>query len=213
MWMRDGSNIVNIRRPLLSADKGQQSISFQDVEILHFDGFTGLQKITRAESAFFDGEQWTLEGVSKIEITEADVISTELDRTPWVSGVKPELLQSAVTRPPYLSIRVLWDQLEYLQSNGLDDSIYRSAFWEKITYPFAIIALVLAGMPFVFGSSRQHNLGFRLFIGMSLGGLFMVVNNASQNLAMAYSLPVAFSTVLPSIILMIVAVLVLRRTV
>jgi len=213
MWMRDGSNIVNIRRPLLSADKGQRSISFQDVEILHFDGFTGLQKITRAESAFFDGEQWTLEGVSKIEITEADVISTELDRTPWVSGVKPELLQSAVTRPPYLSIRVLWDQLEYLQSNGLDDSIYRSAFWEKITYPFAIIALVLAGMPFVFGSSRQHNLGFRLFIGMSLGGLFMVVNNASQNLAMAYSLPVAFSTVLPSIILMIVAVLVLRRTV
>ena len=213
MWMRDGSNIVNIRRPLLSADRGQQSITFQDVEILHFDGFTGLQKITRAESAFFDGEQWTLEGVSKIEITEADVISTELDRTPWVSGVKPELLQSAVTRPPYLSIRVLWDQLEYLQSNGLDDSIYRSAFWEKITYPFAIIALVLAGMPFVFGSSRQHNLGFRLFIGMSLGGLFMVVNNAAQNLAMAYSLPVAFSTVLPSIVLMIVAVLVLRRTV
>ncbi len=213
MWMRDGSNIVNIRRPLLSVDQGQQSITFQDVEIHHFDGFTGLQKITRAESAFFDGEQWTLEGVSKIEITESDVISTELDRTPWVSGVKPELLQSAVTRPSYMSIRVLWEQLEYLQSNGLNDSIYRSAFWEKITYPFAIIALVLAGMPFVFGSSRQHNLGFRLFIGMTLGGLFMVVNGASQNMAMAYSLPVALSTVLPSIILMIVAVVVLRRTV
>jgi len=213
MWMRDGSNIVNIRRPLLSVDQGQQSITFQDVEIHHFDGFTGLQKITRAESAFFDGEQWTLEGVSKIEITESDVISTELDRTPWVSGVKPELLQSAVTRPSYMSIRVLWEQLDYLQNNGLDDSIYRSAFWEKITYPFAIIALVLAGMPFVFGSSRQHNLGFRLFIGMTLGGLFMVVNGASQNMAMAYSLPVALSTVLPSIILMIVAVVVLRRTV
>ncbi len=213
MWMRDGSNIVNIRRPLLSADRGQQSISFQDVEIHHFDGFAGLQKITRAESAFFDGEQWTLEGVSKIEITESGVNSTEVDRTPWVSGVKPELLQSAVTRPPYLSIRVLWDQLEYLQSNGLDDSIYRAAFWEKITYPFAIIALVLAGMPFVFGTSRQHNLGFRLFIGMTLGGLFMVINGASQNLAMAYSLPVALSTVLPSVILMIAGVLALRRTV
>ncbi len=39
MWMRDGSDIVNIRRPLLSADRGQQSISFQDIEIHHFDGF------------------------------------------------------------------------------------------------------------------------------------------------------------------------------
>ncbi len=213
MWMRDGSDIVNIRRPLLSADRGQKSITFQDIEIHHFDGFSGLQKITRAESAFFDGEQWTLEGVSEIEISQSGVASKKQERTPWVSGVKPGLLESAVTRPPYLSIRVLWDQLKYLQSNGLDDSIYRAALWEKIIYPFAIIALVLAGMPFVFGSSRQHNLGFRLFIGMTMGGLFMLVNGAAQNFAMAYSLPVALSTVLPSVILMIVAVTILRRSV
>jgi lipopolysaccharide export system permease protein len=213
MWMRDGSDIVNIRRPLLSADRGQQSISFQELEIHHFDGFSGLQKITRADTAFFDGEQWTLEGVSEIEIGDAGVIRTRMDRTPWVSGIKPELLESAVTRPPYLAVRVLWDQMKYLQSNGLDDSIYRSAFWEKILYPFTIVALVLAGMPFVFGSSRHHNLGFRLFIGMTMGGVFMLVNGAAQNLAQAYNLPVAVSTALPSVILMVVAVMVLRRTV
>jgi lipopolysaccharide export system permease protein len=213
MWMRDGGDIVNIRRPLLTADRGQQSISFQDIEILHFDGFSGLHKITHAESAFFDGEQWTLDGVSELEISLTEVKSRQLEHTPWVSGVKPELLESAVTRPPYLSIRVLRDQLKYLQSNGLDDRIYQSALWEKIIYPFAIIALVLAGMPFVFGSSRQHNIGFRLFIGMTLGGLFMLVNGAAQNFAAAFSLPVALSTALPSIILMIVAGTVLRRSV
>jgi lipopolysaccharide export system permease protein len=213
MWMRTSGDIVNIRRPLLSADRGQKSISFQDIEIHHFDGFSGLQKVTRAESAYFDGDQWTLENVAEIEITPSGVKSSKLKRTSWISGVKPELLESAVTRPPYLSVRVLLDQLKYLQSNGLDDSIYRSAFWEKIMYPFGVIALVLAGMPFVFGSSRQHNLGFRLFIGMTLGGLFMLVNGAAQNFAMAYSLPVALSTVLPSVILMIVAVTILRRSV
>ena len=213
MWMRDGSDIVNIRRPLLSADRGQQSISFLEIEILHFNGFSGLDKITRADSAFFDGEQWTLEGVTETEIGQSTVTSTELVQTPWVSGVKPELLESAVTRPPYLAVRALWDQMKYLQSNGQSDSIYRSAFWEKILYPFAIIALVLAGMPFVFGSARQHNLGFRMFIGMTMGGLFMLVNGAAQNLAQAYALPVALSTALPSLILMAVAVMVLRRTV
>ena len=211
-WMRDGGDIVNIRRPLLTADRGQQSISFQDVEIYQFDGFAGLQKITRAESAFFDGEQWTLENVQEIEIKPTGVMPKNLMRTPWVSGVKPELLQSAVTRPPYLSIRVLWDQLEYLQANGLDDGVYRSAFWEKVFYPFVIIALVLAGMPFVFGSSRQHNLGTRLFIGMTLGGLFMLINGAAQNLAAAYALPIALSTVLPSVLLTVAAILVLRRS-
>jgi len=211
-WMRDGSDIVNIRRPLLTADRGEQSISFQDVEIYSFDGFAGLQKITHAESAFFDGDQWTLENVYEMDIKPTGVTPSSLVRTPWVSGVKPELLQSAVTRPPYLSLRVLWDQLEYLQANGLDDSVYRSAFWEKVFYPLVIIALVLAGMPFVFGSSRQHNLGTRLFIGMTLGGLFMLVNGAAQNLAAAYSLPIALSTVWPSVLLTIIAIVVLRRS-
>ena len=212
MWIRDGDDIVNIRRPLLTADRGQQSISFQEIEIHHFDGFIGLQKITRADSAFFDGKQWTLEGVSIVEISQSEVTPIELEHTPWVSGVKPELLESAVTRPFYLSIRSLWDQLNYLQSNGLDDRIYQSAFWEKVMYPFAIIALVMAGMPFVFGSSRHHNHGFRLFIGMTLGGVFMLVNAAAQNLASAYSLPVALSTAIPSVVLMVIAVTILRRS-
>ena len=212
MWIRDGSDIINIRRPILTADRGQQSINFQEVEIHHFDGFTGLQKITRADSAFFDGEQWQLEGVSTIEIGDAGVIPTVVDHTNWISGIKPELLESAVTRPFYLSISALWDQINYLKSNGLDDRIYQSAIWEKITYPLSIIALVLAGMPFVFGSSRQQNQGFRLFVGMTLGGLFMLVNAGAQNLANAYSLPVALSTATPSAILMIVAIAVLRRS-
>ncbi len=213
MWMRDGSDIVNIRRPLLTADRGQQSIKFQEIEIHHFDGFAGPQKITRADSAYFDGEQWSLEGVSIIEIGKSEVVPLNTERTPWVSGIKPELLESAVTRPFYLSMRSLWDQLKYLQSNGLDDRIYQSAFWEKIMYPFAIIALVMAGMPLVFGSSRHHNHGFRLFIGMTLGGVFMLINAAAQNLATAYSLPVALSMAMPSAILMIIAITILRRSV
>jgi lipopolysaccharide export system permease protein len=211
--MRDGNDIVNIRRPLLSADRGQKSISFLDVEIHQFDGFSGLQKITRAESAFFDGEQWSLENVSVIEFADGQVVPRTLARVPWVSGVKPELLESAVTRPTYLSIRSLWDQMDYLRKNGLDDRLYQSAFWEKIFFPFAVVALVLAGMPFVFGSARHHNTGFRLFIGMTLGGVFMLVNGSAQNLANAYSLPVAISTALPSAVLVVIAVLVLRRTV
>lgn len=212
MWIRDGSDIVNIRRPLLTADRGQQSINFQEIEIHHFDGFAGLQKITRADSAYFDGARWTLEGVSIIDIGQTAVTPIKVERTPWVSGVKPELLESAVTRPFYLSMRALWDQLKYLQRNGLDDRIYQSAFWEKLMYPLSIIALVLAGMPFVFGSSRHHNHGFRLFVGMTLGGLFMLINAAMQNLATAYSLSVGFSTAIPSIVLMVIAVTILRKS-
>ena len=131
----------------------------------------------------------------------------------WLHGPPGKIMEEAGYGVGQLWICKMWDQMKYLQSNGQSDSVYRSAFWEKVLYPFAIIALVLAGMPFVFGSSRQHNLGFRLFIGMTMGGLFMLVNGAAQNLAQAYMLPVAISTALPSIILMAVAVMALRRSV
>jgi len=213
MWMRDGSNIVNIKRPLLTADKDGQSISFKDIEIFNLDGFSALKKITRADNAYFDGNHWSLENVETTTIDSSAVVLETSETSPWVSSVKPELLESAVTRPPYLSIRVLWDQMKYLQRNGLSDSVYRSAFWEKIFYPFVIIALVLAGMPFVFGSSRHHNMGSRLFIGMTLGGVFMLVNSAAQNMATAFSLPIAIATIMPSAILTLVAIVILRRSV
>ena len=61
-------------------------LSFQEIEIHHFDGFAGLQKITRADSAFFDGKQWTLEGVSIIEIGKSEVIPLELNELRGFQG-------------------------------------------------------------------------------------------------------------------------------
>jgi lipopolysaccharide export system permease protein len=127
--------------------------------------------------------------------------------------VRPELLDSAVTRPQRLSMRALWDFLGYLGENGLDDRVYQTAFWEKVFYPLTIVALVLAGMPFVFGSSRSQNLGVRMFVGMMLGGLFMIISRGVLNFGDAYGVPAVISNLVPAAILGLVAILVLRRTV
>jgi len=213
MWMRDDNEVINIRRPLMTVDRSGHSINFQEIEIYSFDPSDGLQQVTRARSAYFDQGQWTLEGVTEVNIEPEAVISVKLDRRPWKTGIKPELLASAVTRPAYLSLRALWDQLDHLQRNRLDDRVYKSAFWEKLVYPFLVIALVLGGMPFLFGSARFTNLGMRLFTGMVLGGLFMLINGTAQNLAAAYALPIALSTAMPSLVLLVVALIALRRTV
>jgi lipopolysaccharide export system permease protein len=213
MWMRDGDEIVNIRRPLMTVGRSGQSISFQDIEIYAFGPSEKLQQVTRARRAYFDDERWTLEGVAEVDIGPDRVTTSRLKQRPWHTSVKPGLLASAVSRPSYLSLRVLWEQLHYLERNGLDDSLYLSAFWEKIVYPLTVVALVLAGMPLVFGSARFMNLGMRLFAGMALGGVFLLINGTAQNLAAAYSLPIALSTVTPSFLLAALAVLSLRRSI
>lgn len=213
MWMRDGADIVNIQRPILTADKGQQSVDFNNIVIYGFSDQVNLERITRAESASHDGSNWMLKNVTHVSLGPDGASNRRVASETWTSEVKPELLDSAVTRPKLLSIRSLWDYLGYLSENELDDSIYQAAFWEKVLYPFTVIALVLAGMPFVFGQARSHNTGMRLFFGMTVGGVFMIASRAFQKLSSVYDLPPSLTMSVPILILAIAAVVVLRRSV
>lgn len=213
VWMRDGVNVVNIQRPLLYADRGRQTVDFKNVVIYQFSGEAELQTITRAGSAAHEQGRWTLDEVSRVEFDERGASLTRHERQDWATDVKPELLDSAVTRPKLLSMRSLWEYLDYLGENGLDDRVYQAAFWEKALYPFTVIALVLAGMPFLFGQARSHNVGVRLFFGMVLGGLFMIVSRALQKFGSVYDLPPPLTIAVPVLLLAVAAVLVLRRTV
>ena len=213
MWIRDGADFVNIQQPVLTADRGQQSVDFNNVVIYTFSDEADLQSITRAVSASHDGTDWTLDRVSNVSFAASGAAVTKSDQQSWPTEIKPELLDSAVTRPKLLSVRSLWEYLEYLGENGLDDSIYQAAFWEKLMFPFAVLALVFAGMPFVFGQARSHNVGVRLFFGMTLGGLFMIVSRALQKFGTVYEIHPVISISIPILILVVAATMILRRSV
>ncbi|MBT8038940.1 MAG: LPS export ABC transporter permease LptG [Gammaproteobacteria bacterium] len=213
MWIRDGNDIINIQRPVLNADRGEQSIDFKDVVIYRFSRTDGLQGITRAKNATHDGERWSLEDISRVEFNGESAISRQAPAESWATEIKPGLLDSAVSRPKLLSIRSLRDYLGYLGENELDDRVYRAAFWEKVLFPFTVIALVLAGMPFVFSNTRSQSLGLRMFIGMTVGGLFMIVSRAFQKVTSVYDLPPLMTMSIPILLLAIGAVVVLRRSV
>lgn len=213
LWIRDGDDFVNIQRPLLSNDTGEADVEFHDVQVYSYDDDLRLRQVTRAHAATHDGEVWQLQDVSRTEIGEAGIRMDHHEQLTWQSSMKPEVLDAAVMRPRYMSVRLLLDQMAYLGRNGLSDRVYRSAFWAKVFYPLTVIALVLGGMPFVFGSTRQHSLGVRIFIGMTLGGLFMIVNRAVQNMGDAYLLPSAVTTAAPSLLLAAGVIYVLRRSV
>jgi len=213
MWIRDGADFVNIQRPILVADRGQQSVDFQNIVIYRFSDKADLQSITRAQSATHDGEGWKLEQVAAVEFTDQGASVTRTESADWSTEVRPELLDSAVTRPKYLSARSLWDYLQYLEENGLDDTAYLAVLWEKALFPFTVLALVLAGMPFVFGQARSQNTGVRLFFGMTLGGVFMIVSRALQKLGAVYEFPPLLMLLIPILVLVFVAITILRRSV
>ena len=213
MWMREGMDIVNIQRPILSADLDGQSIEFKNVVIYRFKEGQGMTEITRAGTASHDGTTWTLQDISQVGFGADGASMTRSETMPWTTQVKPTLLDSAVSRPKRLSIRSLWDYITYLGENELDDRIYRAAFWEKVLFPFTVFALVLAGMPFVFSHARSQSVGVRLFFGMTVGGVFMIVSRAFQKFSSVYDLSPLFTMSIPILLLTIAAVWTLRRSV
>lgn len=213
MWFRDGGQVVNIQLPLLAGGESSQLVEFRDVVIYSFGESTELESITRADVAVHTDDGWTLSGMTKLEISPAQVQVVRQGQASWDSRVKPELLDSAVTRPPYMSVRSLYAQSTFLGDNGLDHRIYDVEFFAKIFLPFTVLALVLGGMPFVFGSARNQNMGVRIFVGMTMGVLFTIVNGAAQNIGAAYGIHASLSALTPSMIIALIALLALRRSV
>jgi lipopolysaccharide export system permease protein len=212
LWLRDGERIVNIREPVLTTENDRQAVQFRNVVIYDFGQDSSLEEIVHAGRASHDGERWELQNVARTEFA-GDAIGRVFEGlAPWDSRLEPELADAAVTRPPYMSVRTLLRQLDYMNENGLDDQIYRSALWAKLVFPFSVLALVLAGMPFVFASARSQKLGVRLFVGMTLGVVFTIVNRAVQNLGDAYGISALAAALIPSLLLAVVAILVLRRS-
>jgi len=213
VWLRDGADIVNIQLPLLSANHGEQSVAFNNIVIYGFENQVNLKMITRAASATHLADAWTLHRVKEVTFDPAGAKVKWRKQRAWDTEVKPELLDSAVTRPWRLSLRSLVEYLGYLRENGLDDTVYKAAFWEKVVFPLTVIALVLAGMPFVFSHAATQNVGVRLFLGMMLGGLFMIVNRTVQNYGDAYQVSAMITHIVPPLLLAIGAIVILRRTV
>lgn len=213
IWIRDGADFINIGRSVVYSDDEVTDVTLHEVIRYRFDDEARLAGVDRAKTAVHDGERWQLANNIRLEIAPDAIDRRVSAEEPWAVSFEPELLTKSLVRPRYMSIRDILDQMDYLQRNGLDSRAYASVLWTKVLFPFSVLALVLAGMPFLFGSARTQNFGVRLFVGMSLGGVYMIVGKTLQNFSEAYDLPSILGAGLPPLVLTVAVVLVLRRSV
>jgi lipopolysaccharide export system permease protein len=210
LWVRDGETIINARRPLISSVAPGQFVKLAEVEVFEFDQ-SELRNVAHAELGEHDGEQWILHQVSRSRFAGGRVLVETVESEKWPSLLDPELLRTAITHPRELALTELIPYVRYLDDNGLDAAAYRAALWWRLTYPLSVIAIVLAAMPFVFGTLRSGGLGQRMFVGMLLEIGFYFVNRTAGSLGEVYSLNPAMTALLPSSLLLVLTLMVLRR--
>ena len=192
LWLKDDKSFLNVRE--VTAD-GQ----LKGIRIYEFDESSRLRSVIAAEGGVFKGErQWLLTGVQKTSFTE---VRTEVSKAPseiWNSVLDPRLLNVLLVQPDQMSAASLNSFAQHLRENRQKSLRYEIAMWSKITYPLAVLTMMVLALPFAYFQRRQGGVGARIFAGIMLGLAFYFLNQLSAHLGLLNEWPAQASALLPT---------------
>jgi lipopolysaccharide export system permease protein len=207
IWAREGDTLVNAKRGILVG----QGVALEDLRLYEFDKVGRLVRITMAARAEHEPGRWRLAGVVRQSFEEDRVETTREPALEWPSQLKPGLIATSILRPQNLGLGELGDAIRYMRANSIDATAYESAYWKRAFYPIGVLALVLAVVPFAFGTLRSGGLGKRIMIGMVLAISWYFAQHALYNLAAVYGVDPRLGQGLPPLLLALLAAAWFRR--
>jgi lipopolysaccharide export system permease protein len=204
-WSRDGRRFINVRQVL----HGRMPA---DIDIYHFGTKNRLLTYIHAARAEIGRNgTWLLQDVAEKTAHDNNLQTRHLRQRRWKSFLNARQIGVLVQPPDTLSLSDLYRYIQGLRGRQ-KASQYRLTFWALMAMPVTLCAMVLIALPFVFGSRREAGASARLTLGAMLGVAFYVVNQISAQAGLLFALNPVVIAFAPSVVLLIVALALLRRT-
>ncbi|HBZ29565.1 MAG TPA: LPS export ABC transporter permease LptG [Nitrosomonas nitrosa] len=204
IWTRNERNILRIGEML----PPNRAI---DIEIMHFDKQGFLAMHSHAEYAEIVGEQlWKLHHVTVRTFTEKNIALTSASSVEWQSFLRAEDIATLTKPPESLSPLELVRHAAFLQATGQKADAYLMAIWRKVGSALMTLAMILLAIPFIFGLARE-GLGSKLVLASIVGVSVYLLDQIIANAALLLHLNPVLISLLPSLTLITLAILWLRR--
>lgn len=204
VWAKDGDLFVNIGE-VEDIDK------LNNITLYQFDEDLKLVKLTQAQKAVFQQDEWQLRDVKTTQLTDDRIELVETPSEQWRSTLTPDKLSVVSVKPEALSIQGLLGYLDYLEANQQDASRYELALWRKIMQPVTVAVMMLVALSFVFGPLRTVTMGARVLFGVVAGFGFYISNQIFGPMSMVYELPAIIGAITPSLLFTAGAVYFIRK--
>jgi len=204
IWARDEHHILRIGEmlPIKRAT---------DIEIMYFDPTNGsLATHTYAEYADIFDDFWQLNEVTVKTFSTNKISSTQASSVEWQSFLTADDIVTLTKPPESLSPTELMRHAEFLQSTGQKANAYIMAIWRKIGGGIMIIAMILLAVPFIFGSIRE-GLGGKLILASVIGVSVYLLDQIIANAGLLLQMNPILISVIPSLILISIAIFFLKR--
>ncbi|MGG2141584.1 LPS export ABC transporter permease LptG [Symbiopectobacterium sp. RP] len=205
LWAKDGNDFIYIERVV-----GDKELA--GVNIYQFDPEQKLLSVRYAASAEFDDDAklWQLSQVDESNLRDGKQISgSQTISGEWKTTLTPDKLCVVALDPDALSIRGLYDYINYLKQSGQEAGRYKLNMWNKTFAPLSVAVMMLMALSFIFGPLRNVPAGVRIVTGISFGFLFYVLDKVFGQLSLVYGLPPLLGALVPSLLFMVISLLLL----
>jgi lipopolysaccharide export system permease protein len=203
-WVKDDRSFVNIQDVTPDTE-------LLNVRIYEFDRAFRLAAISRAEKGAYAGpNRWVL---SNVELTRFEGDRAVLQRVPevtWTSVLTPDILSVLKVVPERMSASNLRAYVEHLKENRQRATRYEIAYWSKLLYPVAALAMMVLAIPFALVSSRSGGLGLRILFGILIGMGFYNAGKLFSHMGLLNDWPALLAAGMPVLIVGLAASLGLR---
>lgn len=204
-WVKDDRSFVNIQDVTPETE-------LLNLRIYEFDRDYRLTSISRAEKGTYAGPNtWRLTNVELTRFQGDRALLEKLPQLTWSSVLTPDILSVLKVVPERMSALNLRSYIEHLRDNRQKATRYEIAFWGKLLYPFAAIAMMVMAIPFALGSARAGGVGTKIVLGILLGLAFHFAGRLFSHMGLLNDWPALLSAGLPVVIVVLVATFGLRR--
>lgn len=211
LWAREGDTFLNAQTGQERSDGDESWLELRDVRLYEFSDDGRLESIAHAATAEHRPGGWLLRDVERTWFEARSVSRTRAMEEHWESQLNASALAASVARPRYLTASALRSGIEYRVRNGLDAAEFQEHYWGRWFYPFNVLALCLAAIPFAFGTLRSGGMGKRLFLGIVFALGFWLLQNQFVKLAGIYDFDYRLAYLVPPVVMLGVSAVLFRR--
>ena len=205
VWVKEGNQFIHV-------DKAWSNDKFSGVSIYQIDIQKGrLTKIIKAEDANKLGNKWHLHKVLVKSISDDGIDISRHNTLLLNKLVSEKFINIASVEAEHLSARELSKFIQHQDNNDLNTVHLEQAYWQRFSLPLSTLVMLIIAMPFAFGAQRNAGAGQRLFIGILIGIVFILINRAASSMGVVYGFSPILSTFTPLLLFLSMGLFMLRR--
>ncbi|MBI3068555.1 MAG: LPS export ABC transporter permease LptG [Betaproteobacteria bacterium] len=200
LWVKDELNFVNVTQVLPDS-------TLLGVKIYEFDRDHRLRAISDAKRGdYMKDNRWRLKEVVQTTFEGNKASARQLGDADWQSVLSPELLNVLLVVPEQMSAWYLHSYVQHLKENKQKATRYEIAFWSKLSYPLAVLVMMVLALPFAYLQGRSGGIGAKILAGIMLGLAFHMLNRLFAHLGFLNDWSPPASAIVPTLIFLGIAV-------